>query len=144
MQSSSTTGALPKFDPEDHKGDVLQAFKEFVDSYAYEYEAISKDPPKELDAAAKAAWIEQNKRKLFLGRFSSRNLQRAFESVTTEEERSTLPFKELVTKLNEHFKTGRNTTLANFEFRKLYQNEDESFDAFSIRVKHDARKCDFS
>ena len=95
---------------------------------------------------SEAAWIQQNKRKLFLGRFASRNLQRAYESVTTEAERGTLAFKDLVSKLTEHFKTGSNTTLAlaNFEFRKLSQRDDESFDSFAIRVKHDSRKCDFS
>lgn len=93
MQSSaSTTTGLRKFDPEDHKGNALQAFQEFVEAYVYEYDAIAKEPPKELDAAAKTAWIQQNKRKLFLGRFSSRNLQRAFESVTEENEQSELSF----------------------------------------------------
>ena len=144
MQSSSAATALPKFDQEDYQGNAHQAFQEYVDSFAYEYDAIAKEPPKELDAAGKAAWVEQNKRKLFLGRFASRNLQRAFEAVTTTDERSTLTFKDLVSKLNEHFKTGSNTTLANFEFFKLRQKGDESFDAFAIRVKHDARKCDFS
>ena len=126
-----------------YQGNVLQAFHEFVDSYAYENDAIAKEAPKELDDAAKAAWVEQNKRKLFLGRFATLNLQRAFEAVTTPKERFTLTFKNLVTKLSEHFKTGSNTTLANFEFRKLHQKSDESFDALAIRVKHDARKCDF-
>ena len=145
MQSSKAATALKKFDQELHKGNAFQAFQDFIDSYRYEYEAIAKDPPKEVEGAeAKAAWIEQNKRKLFLGRFASRNLQRAYEEVTTEEERSTLPFAELVTKLKAHFKTGSNTTLSNFEFHKLKQQHEESFDAWSIRVKHESRKCDFS
>ena len=134
MQSSSNAPtALGKFDQEEHKGNALQAFGEFVDAYTYEYDAIAKDPPKEMNDGEKAAWIEQNKRKLFLGRFSSRNLQRTYESVTSETERSTLAFKDLVSKLNDHFKTGSNTTLANFEFRKLYQKENQSFDAFELR-----------
>ena len=83
MQSNAAS-VLCKFDQEEHKGSALQAFQEFVDSYAYEYEAIAKDPPKDLDDNARAAWIEQNKRKIFLGRFASRNLQRAFEEVTTK------------------------------------------------------------
>ena len=87
--------------------------------------------------------MEQNKKKIFLGKFSSRNMQRAFEEVTTEEERSTTTFKDMVTKLNEHFKMGSNTTLSNFEFHRLSQWEEESFDSFAIRVKHESRKCSF-
>ena len=68
-----------EFDQEDYVGNALEAFTEFVDSFHYKYDAVAKDPPKELNAAEKAAWIEQNKRKLFLGQFSSRNLQKAFE-----------------------------------------------------------------
>ena len=108
------------------------------------YDAVSKEPPKELDAAQKAAWIEQNKRKLFLGRYASPNLQRAFEEVTDEDERSTISFKDMKTKLEAHFKTGSNTTLANFEFRKLSQKDEESFEVFANRVTHDARNCDFT
>ena len=143
MQSSKST-ALAKFDQEEHKGNAYQVFQEFISSYAYEYDAVSKEPPKDLDANAKAAWIEQNKRKLFLGRYASPNLQRAFEEVTTVTERSTITFTDMKTKLEAHFKTGSNTTLANFEFRKLQQKDDESFEVFANRVTHDSRNCGFS
>ena len=119
MQSSKAKTVLEKFDQEIHKGNAFQAFQDFIDSFRYEYEAIAKDPPRDLpDETAKLAWIEQNKRKIFLGRFASRNLQRAYEEITTDAERSTLPFTILVTRLKEHFKTGSNTTLTNFEFHK--------------------------
>ncbi len=146
MQSSSRAGAeLYKFDQEEHIGNALEAFQEFVDAYHYEYDAIAKEPPKELATEAlKTAWIQQNKRKLFLGRFASRNLQLAFEQVTSEEERSTATFTDMVTKLKAHFKTGSNTTLANYEFHKLSQKSGESFDAWAIRVKQESKNCDFS
>ena len=131
MQSSRSV-VLDKFDQEDHKGNAYQAFQEFVASYAYEYDAVSKEPPKELDAGQKAAWIEQNKRKLFLGRYASPNLQRAFEEVTTETERPTITFTDMKTKLEAHFKTGSNTTLTNFEFRKIHQKSNESFEVLQI------------
>ena len=63
LAASSST--LNKFHQEDHKGSALQAFQDFVESYAYEYDAIAKEPPKELVADAKAAWVEQNKRKIW-------------------------------------------------------------------------------
>ena len=135
---------IRKFDPEEHKGNALEAFQDFVDSYKYEYEAIAREPPKELKIdVLKKAWMEQNKRKIFLGKFSSRNMQRTFEEVTTEEERSTTTFKDMVTKLNEHFKMGSNTTLSNFGFHRLSQWEEESFNSFAIRVKHESWKCSF-
>ena len=141
---SSTSAALGRFDQEEHKGNAFQAFTEFVAAYTYEYDAVSKEPPKDLNAIQKLAWIEQNKRKLFLGRYSSPNLQRAFEETTTETERLTITFAAMKAKLEAHFKTGSNTTLANFEFRKLRQKDDESFEVFANRVTHDARNCDFS
>ena len=67
--------AIQKFDPEEHKNNVYEAFCKFVEEFAYEYDAITKDPPKDLDAAAKIEWINPNKRKVFLGKFASRNLQ---------------------------------------------------------------------
>ena len=70
--------STPKFDPEEHQNNVYEAFSDFVDEFTYEYDAIAKDPPKDLDENAKAAWIEQNKRKVFLGKFASRNLQKHF------------------------------------------------------------------
>ena len=143
MQSSKSA-ALTQFDQEEHKGNAYQAFQEHLARYAYEYDAVSKEPPKELVTDARAAWIEQNKRKLYLGRYASSNLQRAFEEVTTETERSTITFTDMKTKLEAHFKTGSNTTLANFEFRKLYQKDGESFEVFANRVTHDSRNCDFT
>ena len=136
---------MARFDQEEeHKANTLQSFHEFITAYVYEYDAVSKEPPKDLDAPARATWIGQNKRKLFLGRYASPNLQRAFEEVTTEAERSTISFSDMKTKLDEHFKTGSNTTLANYEFRKLRQNADESFEVFANRVTHDSRNCDFA
>ena len=48
-----------KFDPEEHQNNLYEAFVEFLDEFTYEYDAIAKDPPKDLDAAAKTAWISR-------------------------------------------------------------------------------------
>ena len=42
--------AMKKFYPEEHKGSVFEAFNEFVDEFQYEYDAIAKDPPEELES----------------------------------------------------------------------------------------------
>ena len=134
---------VKEFDPEEHQNNVYEAFLEFVEEFAYKYDAYSKDPPKDLDNAAKAAWIQQDKRKVFLGKFASRNLQKSYEEAVPSEERSTLSFDDMVKKLKEHFDEGRNKTLSNFEFHKLSQRSEESYDAFIKRVKRKADKCDF-
>ena len=59
-----------KFDPEMHQNNVFEAFSEFVEQYEYEYDAIAKDPPKDLGASERTAWILQNKRKMFQGKFA--------------------------------------------------------------------------
>ena len=78
IQSSKTT-ALDKFDQEEHKGNALQAFQEFLDSYVYEYDSISKDPPEDLDAVARTAFI----RKL-LQRLTKRHCVQAEEGRCTQ------------------------------------------------------------
>ncbi len=135
--------SIPKFDPEEHQNNVYEAFTDFVDEFAYEYDAIAKDPPKDLSEEDKAAWIKQNKRKVFLGKFASRNLQKHFEEAIAAEQRATVSFDDMITALKKYYDGGRNKTLANFEFRKLAQKGDDSFDAFHIRVKRDAAQCDF-
>ena len=132
-----------KFDPEEHQNNVYEAFVEFVEEFTYEYDAIAKEPPKELDDAQKVAWVAQNKRKVFLGKFSSRNLQKTFEQVVASDQRGAMTYEEMVKQLKEHFEGGRNKTLANFEFHKLLQKSDESLDAFVTRVKKEASQCDF-
>ena len=97
-----------KFDPEDHKNNVYEAFVEFVDEFKYEYDAIAKDPPKDLDDDARAAWVKQNKRKVFLGKFASRNLQKDFEEAVTEAQQSTITYDEMITALKTHYDGGRN------------------------------------
>lgn len=133
---------LSKFDPEACPQGAYEGFCEFVEQFCYEYEAVAKEPPK--DTTDKEAWIEQNKRKLFLGKYSSRALQKEYEDCTTEEERKAMPYSGMVDKLKTRFKSASNTTLANFKFHKLSQNSDESFDAFAIRVKREAVNCDFT
>ena len=76
---------MKKFDPEEHKGSVYEAFNEFVEEFRCEYDTIAKDLPRELESNdAQEDWIQQNKRKIFLGRFASRNLQKEYEEVVPE------------------------------------------------------------
>ena len=80
---------MKKLDPEEHKGSVYEGFNEFVDEFHYEYDAIAKDPPKELESSdAHEEWIQQNKFKIFLGRFAPRNLQKEYEEVVPELQRA--------------------------------------------------------
>ena len=144
MAASYGLHAMTKFDPEDHQGNVYEAFCDFIDSFHYEYDAIAKEPPKEGSNTEKAAWVEQDKRKIFLGRFASRNLQRDFEEVVPEKDRGKITFMEMTAALKGRYDISRNKTLANFEFHKLFQKESESFDSFTVRVKHEAKTCEFS
>ena len=136
------TANLGKFNPEEHPNGVYEAFCEFLEEFIYEYDAVAKDPPK--DTTDPAAWVEVNQRKIFLGKYCSRSLQKEYEDCTTVTERSTMSFSNMAKKLKERFKTGSNTTLANFKFHKIVQNVGESFDSFAIRVKREANLCNFT
>ena len=133
-----------RFDPASHPENLYDAFVEFVDSFRYQYDAIAKDPPSDLNPAQKSAWIEQNMRKQFLGKFASRNFQKDYEDTFDETKRSNLAFSELVKEMKERYQPTQNKTLANFDFHKLVQNQGESFDLFVNRVKHEAKFCEFS
>ena len=133
------------FDPEIYeKGEVLEKFNDFVKSFAYSYEAIAKEPPAELTVAEKTQWIQKNKRRIFLGKFGSRNLQKELEEVSTADERLNMSFTEMTTKFRERFQLSSNTTLANYKFRKIKQEQTESFDHFVMRVKEAASGCSFT
>ena len=140
MESSSE-----KFDPEVHRNNVYDAFSEFVETFKYEYEAVAKDPPSSLNAEEKAKWIKVNMRKLFLGRYSSRNFQKDYEAAVPENERLDITFQDMVTKMKARYEPSRNYTLANHEFHKLRQDPDgESFDNFAHRVTAQSKLCQFS
>ena len=79
-----------------------------------------------------------------MGRFASQNLQKEYEDVVPELQRAKISFNDMIKCLKTRFKAASNTTLANFEFHKIHQHEEESFDAFTVRVKHEANNCDFT
>lgn len=140
--ASGATGE--KFDPEQEHNSVLEAFLEFISQFKYSYDALNRDPPntfKEEDEIK--TWKETDRRKVFLGRYSHRNLQKLYEEIVAERDRETMCFKDMVKIFTDRFKQSTNLSLANFKFRKLSQSDSESFEAFSIRVKREARNCDF-
>ena len=134
---------VSKFDPEEHKNNVYDAFVEFVGEFKYAYKAIAKAPPKDLGDDARAAWILQNKRDVFLGKFASRNLQKAFEEVVPEAQHDTITFDDMVKALKTHFDGTRNKTVSNYEFHQLEQAHEDSFDKFVNTVKREVELCSF-
>ena len=117
---------------------------DFVSQYGYSYDALSREPPSTCKEDAEiAAWREIDMRKVFLGRYSHRNLQKLYEDITTENNRGDMTFTNMVRVFTDRFKLSTNLTLANFKFRKICQEDSESFEAFTIRVKREARNCDF-
>ena len=130
-----------QFDPTEHPTDVYDAFTEFVASFQYKYQSWTKEPPPGTEDLT--AWHQQNKRKYFLGRFASRNLQRDFKDLTTTEERDTITFNVMVTKLKERYEPTKNTTIRNFQFHAIKQEDGEAFDTFVNKVKHEAAACNF-
>jgi hypothetical protein len=142
--SNGPSFKLEVFDPEEGHSSVLEAFQEFVSQFAYSYDAMNREPPssiKEFDEIA--AWRGQDRRKVFLGRFAHRNLQKLYEELSTPDAREGMTFENMVNLLTNRFKANTNLSLANFNFRKLKQEEKESFEAFTIRVKREANNCDF-
>ena len=133
-----------KFDPEEGHTSVLEAFQEFVSQFQYSYDAMNREPPSSTrEEPAIRAWSSLDRRKVFLGRFAHRNLQKLYEELTTVENREAMTFADMVRVFIDRFKASTNLSLANFNFRKIQQEEKELFEAFTIRVKREANNCDF-
>ena len=108
---------LFKFDPANHPGAVYDAFLEFIDSFAYEYEAIRKPAP--AGTENEAAWLEQDKRRKLLGHYASPNMRKDFEDETTTAERTTITFTATVAKLKARYLPTQNKVLASYNFMHL-------------------------
>ena len=92
-QNQSSGG---KFDPNIYNDNVLEQFSEFVSSFHYSYEALNREPPINLKPAERGIWLGKDKRKVFLGRFAHRNLQKRFEDATDPDERDSMTFNRMV------------------------------------------------
>ena len=133
------------FNPNDNQDNLLESFNHYVSTFHYTYKAVAKEPPTAATTEDdKKKWHDINKRKLFLGRYSSRELQQEYEECVKEEDRSTMTFTNMVKLMQERFKLSSNTTMANFKFRGLKQKSAESFNQFVIRLKHESTTCNFS
>ena len=141
---ATSTKAVDQFDPEQEHNSILEAFSEFVAKFSYQYDALNREHPRDVkEAAAITQWRETDKRKVFLGRFAHRNLQILYEELSAENQREDMIFKDMVKLFTDHFKQSTNQTLANYRFRKMVQEERESFETFCIRIKREARNCNF-
>jgi len=139
------TASQPTFDPTAHQDGVLEAFREFVSAFHYTYDALNREIPSSCQGEdARLAWRNIDKKRVFLGKFSHRNLQKQLEDCSTSDEREAMNFADMVKKFEEKFQLSSNVTLANFKFRKLNQEQGESLDLFIIRVKKEAQSCEFS
>jgi len=122
----------------------LEAFTEFVAQFVYQYDALNREAPGTLKEEADIKrWRENDRRKVFLGRYSHRALQILYEDLVAEDRREFMTFKGMVTILTDHFKQATNQTLANYRFRKLTQEDTESFESFCIRIKRESKNCSF-
>ena len=88
-----------KFDPSANRDNALESFNEFIANYKYTYEALNREVPRDLDAAARANWIAMDKKRVFLGRHASRGLQKELEAVSTTAEITNMDFDAMIAKI---------------------------------------------
>ena len=141
----TTGGNEHKFDPSKYEGlGLVEAFSEFVESFEFSYDALCREPPSsQATDAQRTYWRSQDKRKIFLGRFADRNLQKRYTNMTTEAERADMSFEDMVKKFKDQFKLNTNITLAHYKFKGLKQAPKESFDDFVLRVTEEVKGCEF-
>jgi len=120
-----------KFDPNILSEGVLEHFQEFIHEFNYVYDSLNREPPASCkEQVERTRWISLDKRKIFLGRFSHRNLQKQYIDLCSQTQRDTMSFEDMVKTFTDKFRLSANMTLANFKFRGLTQNENENFDLF--------------
>ena len=133
-----------RFDPDTAGDNLLEALNEYASEFAYKYDALSREAPRSAKTEPEIkAWVEQDMRKIFLGRFVTRGMQKIFEEITEPSARSKMTFDTTIEHFRTHFKQTANTTLSNFKFRKIQQEASENFDTFVIRIKREAATCSF-
>ena len=133
-----------KFNPEEAHSSVLEAFQDFVSEFRYTYDALARDPPATVREDNQIRqWRVKDQRKVFLGRFAHRNMQKLYEEMIPAADHDGMTFDNMVRAFTDRFRLSTNLTLANYKFRKMTQMSDESFEAFTIRVKREAQNCDF-
>ena len=136
--------ATEKFNPEQEHSSLLEAFNEFVAQFRYQYDAMNREAPRSLTEEADTnQWKDTDRRKVFLGKYSHRNLQMLYEDLSKEEDRDAMTFKNILKLFADHFKQSTNQTLASHRFRKMTQEENESFETFCIRIKRESKNCNF-
>ena len=133
-----------KFDPTAHKGNALEAFNEFVADFHYTYDSLGRLPPvTENTEILREQWREQDRRKVFLGKYVETSMRRKYEDITSEIDRPTMTFTAMVAIFRTAFERNTSKTLANFKFRQIKQKQGEAFDQFVIRVKKESKSCGF-
>ena len=141
---SMNMSSADQFNQEQEHTSTLEAFNEFTAKFGYQYEALNREAPRSMqEAEAIHTWKEKDKRKVFLGKFSHRNLQMLYEDLSQEDQRDAMTFNDMVKLFQDHFRQSTNQTLANYRFRKMVQEETESFDTFCIRIKRESKNCNF-
>ena len=68
---------------------------------------------------------------------------KGFKDLTAQDQRDTIGFNAMVTLLNSRYLPTKNSTVRNFQFHSLKQEDGEAFDTFVNRVKHEAAACAF-
>ena len=158
------------FDPDDHPGDTLKAFEEFIGLFELRYEAQFPEPPRvSMDAALqrwaftkatvevprpqptiaeydeiRAEWRSKDKVAKLLGMYSSKRFHEDWRAAKPEvNDGRVADWNLFVDSMRKYYKPTENTTLKNFQFRALTQLPQESFSAFCNRVHKEAQHCEF-
>ena len=132
---------LRPFDPSHHGADVAQSFDKFIRLYKRKYAAWDRNPPTGI--ANVEQWKGRDKLKQLLGHYSSDRFMDDVEAVATEAELDTMPFEELIDRLKARYKPNTNQTMAHYNFHRLSQLPEQSFDSFLNQVKNETKKCNF-
>ena len=92
------SASLPQFDPEEHGVGVYEKFQDFVSRFKYLYDSLSRDPPNSIQTKGDEEinkWVSQDKRKVFLGKFATSNMQCLYEEIVPSAERTNLKFEDM-------------------------------------------------
>ena len=100
-----------KFDPNNVKDgeNVFAHFEEFANSFEYSYDSLAREPPNTTNSnELRNAWVQKDKKHIFLGGYSSRNLQAEFEQATLSKKRADTGFDLMMTKFRDRFFVANN------------------------------------
>ena len=133
------TTRLQPFNPSIHGGETAQEFAKFIRLFKCKYWASDRKAPTNEDDAA--GWEQKDMWKQLMGNYATDRFLDDINAVSEDPRK--MSFDEMEKLLAERYAPTQNVTMSHFNFHRMYQKIDQTYDDFVNEVKRAAKHCEF-